>query len=219
MFEKLSSLMSNARADGKIALSEREMRILESKLNFCSVNISRALFEMIRLNVDVLPSTIRTCPIKSVPEFLGADQKLVVLYNQIIGTSGSSMLISAHLDNIIKIAEIFLHKEHGYFKELNSENLSVIKEISTILAGYYTTALNELTNSDYALHKPSISIGSYGLDEKILDNLGIGHEKIGTDVLMYENDFYIESCDIRLKAMLFLTPEGIAQIAPKMMVK
>ena len=212
MFEKISSLIRNAGSPDKMSLTDKELRVLESKLNVCSGNISNALFEMIRIKVDTSPSLIKVTPLKNVPGLMGSDKNITVLYNGIIGTSNGSVMLSAPLNEIIKMSEIFLHKQHGYFKELNSENLSVIKELSTILAGYYITALNELTDGSYAILKPTLSVGSHGMADKLIENLNMNPESSKIDVLIFEKDFFVESENITIRALLLLKKDDVLKM-------
>lgn len=212
MFEKISSLIRNAGSPDKMSLTNKELRALESKLNVCSENISNALFEMIRIKVNTSPSLIKVAPLKTIPVFMGDDKNITVLYNGIIGTSNGSIMLSAPLADIIKISEIFLHKQHGYFKELNTENLSVIKELSTILAGYYITALNELTDGSYAVLKPALSVGSHGLTDKLIENIGMNPQSSETDVLIFGKDFFIESEQITIRALLLLKKDDVLKM-------
>jgi len=212
MFEKLSFLIPKKTLSEDTPLSGTDLRILENKLNVCSGNISRAMFEMIGLKVSVLPSIITVASLKNIPNYADSDNNIVILYNGIIGTSNGSVMLSAPINSILKMAEIFLHKQHGYFEELNAENLSVIKEFSIILAGYYITALNELTNLSYAVHKPSLSVGSHGLMAKMMDNLNMALESAEVEVLLFGNDFYIESEDVKLRMLLLLKKEDALKI-------
>ncbi len=212
MFKKLSFLMPKKNSSENMSLSKADLLILENKLNACCGNISRAIFEMIRINVDVFPSLIKITSLKNITDDMGSDKNIAVLYNGIIGTSNGSVMLSAPIDDILKMAEIFLHKPRGYFKEFNAENLSIIKEFSIILAGYYITALNDIANMSYAINKPSLSVGSHGLMDKMIDNLNLSRESAEIEVLLFENDFYIKPKKIKLRLLLLLKKEDVLKI-------
>ncbi|VVB60088.1 Uncharacterised protein [uncultured archaeon] len=218
MLESLSARLQKTFIPEKISVPESERRVLEDKLTVCSNNTAKALYQMINAKVDAFPAELRVAMIDEIPRLLNPyDVTTTVLSDKIIGTSNSLIILSAPLKDIVKIADIFLHKERGYFKDITNENVHVIKEFVNILAGYYATALNELLDTSYTTSEPFLSVDPYRVLEsdphKLVRNLGFcaaGEEE--SSALVFETDFNIPEYDVKMKITLLAGKEDAKNI-------
>ncbi len=218
MLKELSAKIQEILSSEKPALSAQESAALQNALMACSKSTAKALSEMIRIEVNAAPCSLKIRMFDDIPKLFNPDDgTAAVLCNRIIGTFNGAIIISSSLSNIVRIAEIFLHKKHGYFKYLDSENMSVIKELSTILSGYYITALNELLKTSYTLGKPSLSVGSYKMIDKLATDMDMTSQNAKECfVLTFETDFFVAKRDIKMKTLLLLKKEDIERIAMKL---
>lgn len=218
MLEGLSSKLRETFSRENAAMPDSEMNALENKLITSSNNTARALSEMISMKVGAVPSSLRAMPINEIPNILDSgDSNTTILLNKITGTANSAVIVSASQSDILIIADILLHKERGYFKSISNENISVIKEFSNILAGYYVSALNELFGTKYGVSPSSLPINPYRSVDKdpyiIIESLGFSFPA-AKDVcaLAFCAEFYIAEYDARIKAALLLKKEDAKKI-------
>ncbi len=218
MLESLSARLQKTFVQERISVPARALRVLEDKLTVCSNKTARAVYMMINVKADAFPAALRTVTADEIPNLLNShDVTTTVLSDKIIGTANSIVVLSAPLKDIVKIADIFLHKQRGYFKDITNENVHVIKEFVNILAGYYATALNELLDTNYTTSEPSLSIDPYRVLEndphKLIRNLGFG--SAGEDessALVFETDFSIPEYDIKMKITLLSGKEDVKKM-------
>lgn len=215
MFEGLSSRIEGTFSPGKISISDSQLRIIGDALTVCSNNIAKALSDMIKTSVDAALPSAKVISVSDIPEMLGSrGSPAAVMSNRIIGTSHGVIIMSSSLRDILRIADIFLHKQRGYFTELNGENISVIREFSDIVAGYYITALNGLLDAGYKLSASSIMIDPYRVIEKdsyrIIRDLGLCADSVEeSNALVFETDFCIPEYGINMRTILLFKKEDV----------
>ncbi len=189
--------------------------MLEKALCAGSANAANALSEMVGTKAKYFPKQLQEIAIKDVPKFLDIDgANAIILPSKIVGTDSSTIVLSASLESILKLSGIFLHEEFSYFKSINSENASTIKEISDILAGYYISELNRLINSKYTVFTPPLQINPYKVIEsdayKIIEALDL----IGDTgyAMVFETDYTIPKFGISLKDIILLRAKDSEKI-------
>ncbi len=166
--------------------------LLKNMLDNCSNDVATALSEMTNCKVDVSSTSLDILLLNDVPKLLNPNElTTTVLFMKLKGDINAVILLAAPLKNILKMADIFLHKEPGYFQDLSDENVSVVKEFAHILAGYYITALNSVLRENYELSVPLLSVNPH----RAIEEFGFGF-------------VYTENIEIlALKASLNVCPE------------
>lgn len=191
----------------KASKDNRALLVLEKALKAGSDNAAKALSNMTGAKTEYSPKPLQIRAIKDVLDFLNIyDTNTIILPTKIVGTDKSTIVLSASLDSILKLSSIFLHKDFSYFKSINSENASTIKEISDILAGYYVSELNRLLNSNYTIFSPPLLVNPYRVIEidahKTIEALDLMN---GADhAMVFRTDYKIPKFDILLKDILLL---------------
>lgn len=152
-------------------IPEFEKAILTDMMADCSNKTAKALSEMIQQYVDVAGVSSGVLLINDVPKLMNPENiASLILFTKLRGKMNGAIMISATIKNMLKMADIFLHKPLGHFKDLSDENASVIKELGNILAGYYITALNRALQTNYASGTPILSINPH----RAIEEIGLG---------------------------------------------
>ena len=214
MLNELSSLLKGKFSSEKTQLSDDELHNVEKKLVVCSKDIIKAVLEMINLDVNITKCSLSVVKFHDVPKQLNIyDESVVMIYNGIVGADGGTIIVYAPVNEMARITEIFLHKERGYFRDLSDENISVIKEFSTIVADYYITALNSMSGSKYAISKPSLSTGLYKVRLKIKEHVSINSSDIEQNYfLAFQTDFCIGKNAMNLNTLLLLSTDDVKKL-------
>ncbi len=191
------------------SIPKLEKEILDKMMADCSKKASEALSEMINLKVNMTSTSLNILPINDVPKLLNPeDVSTVLLYTKLSGLAYGTIIISAPSENILRMADIFLHKPKGYFRDFSAENVSVIKELANIIAGYYITALNHLLRTTYASSDIALSINP----RRAIEEFGFG--SIYTEdipVLMLKASLEIEG-GIKEDATILFKKKDISKI-------
>ncbi|MEM5879072.1 MAG: hypothetical protein QXU74_01085 [Candidatus Aenigmatarchaeota archaeon] len=146
----------------RIELPKLEEEILKKMWSSCSQLAANALKEMIRREVVVSPSSIKILRLNEIPRLLNPEEiSTTVFFIKIKNNMNGVILLSSPLKHILKMADIFLKKEMGYFKDLSDENLPVLRELSNILCGYFIDAFQKLFNKKYTLSEPYLSVNPF----------------------------------------------------------
>jgi len=176
----------------------------------CSNQATKALSEMLNKKVNTISNSPKILLINKVPKSLNPkDVSTTILYTQLIDTIKGIIVISSSLKNILKIADIFLRKEPGYFKDLSDENIPVIKELANILAGHYVTALNNLLGIKYELSEPVLSVNPY----RAIEDFDFGPVYVEEiHVLMLKTSFNIVQERIKEDVVLLFKKEFIREL-------
>lgn len=187
-----------------------ETTILKNMWDSCSNKTTKALSEIINRRVDITSTSLKVLLINEVPELLDhKDITTTVIFVQLIGAIRGVIAVSSSLKNILKMADILLHKELGHFKDLSDENLPVIKELGNILTGYYITALNDLLGIKYELSDCFLSTNPH----RAIEEFGFGSiYKEEIYVLMLKASFNIVQESIRKDIVLLFRKESINEL-------
>ncbi|MEM5869911.1 MAG: hypothetical protein QXR09_01955 [Candidatus Aenigmatarchaeota archaeon] len=151
----------------KIELPKLEEEILKKMWFSCSQLAANALSEMINRKVLVSLPLIKILRLNEVPRLLNPEEiSITIFFIKIKNNMNGVILLSSPLKHILKMADIFLKKEMGYFKDLSDENLPVLKELSNILCGYFIDAFQKLFNKKYSLSEPYLSVNPFRVIEE-----------------------------------------------------
>lgn len=217
MLDGLSGRLQKLFAHNATFVPKAEAKILESMWISCSRKTARALSETINSRVEVGAGSLEVLLINSVPKLLNPHSlETIVLWNKIVGSAGGVVVISSSLRDILGLADILLHKERGYFRDLSRENTSVIKELGDMLAGYSITALNEILGTTYALSEPKLSVNPY----RAIESFELG--KVYTEeiyVLVFRSRLEAAGENIRLDNMMLFKKENARKILELLSIK
>ena len=191
-------------------LPKFEVNILKNMWVSCSNQTAKALSEMLNKKVKTSSISPKVLLINKIPKLLNPrDVSTTILYMQLIDTVKGVIVISSPLKNILRMADIFLRKESGYFKDLSDENIPVIKELASVLAGYYVTALNNSFGTNYELSEPFLSVNPY----RAIEDFDFGPVYVEEiHVLMFKTSFNIAQEGIKKDIILLFREESTKEL-------
>jgi chemotaxis protein CheC len=136
--------------------------ILRNMWTATSNKVVVALSQMINKEVKINSPSTKILLLNDVPKLMNPKEiTTTLIYTKLEGEIKGVVVVSSTLRNILKIVDLFLHKEIGYYKDLSDENISVIKEFGNILAEYYVDGLNKLFETEYKFDPPVLSVNPY----------------------------------------------------------
>jgi chemotaxis protein CheC len=202
--------MKKVNFEGTRKLPKFAVNILKSMWISCSNKVATALSEMINKEVKITSSSMKILLINEIPKLLNPeDITTTIVYTQLLGTIKGVIVISSPLENILKMADMLLHKKIGHYKDLSDENVPVIKELGNILAGYYISGLNKLFETKYEWTPPNLSVYPY----RAIEDFSFGQVyKEEIYVLMFKAGFHIKEENIREDILLLFKRESIEKI-------
>lgn len=146
--------------------------ILRSMWTSTSNKVVVALSEMINKEVKINFPSAKILLLNDVPKLMNPKEiTSTLIYTKLEGKIEGVVVVSSTLRNILKIVDLFLHKEIGYYKDLSEENISVIKEFGNILVEYYVDGLNKLFETEYKFNHPVLSVNPY----RSIEDFGFGN--------------------------------------------
>jgi len=191
-------------------LPRLESKILKEMWLACSESAAKALKEMINKEVKVSSTSLKIMLLNEIPKILNPEEVSITIFllhlkNSIQGV----ILLSSPLKDILKMADIFLKKEIGYFKGLSDENLPVLKELANILFGYFINTIQKLLNTTYNFSEPFLSVNPF----RVIEDFGFGsiykEEIYG---LVFSTTFEIPEEKIEQKIVLVFKSDDIDKI-------
>lgn len=194
----------------KISLPKIESKLLKKMWLSCSEVTAKALKEMINKEVKVSSSFLKVLLLNEVPKLLNPEKiSTTIFFIKLKNAVNGVILLSSSLKDILRMADIFLKKEKGYFKDLSDENLPVLKELANILSGYFINILQKLFNTKYVLSEPFLSVNPFRAIEEF--ELGqVYKEEIYT--LVFLSEFEIPEERIKQKIVLLFKSDDIRKI-------
>ena len=194
------------------SLSKAERKKLNSVWISCSAKAVKALTQTLGREVELKSFSTKFMLINDVPNLLNPeDITTTIVWMRVVGEINGVIVLCSSLSNIMKLADILLHKEIGHFKDLSEENMTVINELGNVVAGYYMDTLVKLFNLQ--LEKPKLSVNPY----RAIEFFGLGEVYRGKiNVLLFESDFSIPQHTIDGEVILLFREELKGIILPRL---
>lgn len=188
----------------------RKMVLLEDIWKESAVKSTDAFSKTINKEIEIVKNTVKIISVKELSELLKASSlESTVSWNRISGGIYGAFLLSATAGDILKLADILLHKETGHFKDLNNENVSVITTVTTLIADYYMDTLVNLFGKKIKLEKAHLSTNVYKATEYFVDKDAYDKNE---DLLIFETDFLIPENNFNGKTILFFLEKSVKKI-------
>lgn len=191
-------------------LSKIEKKIVTDIWTLKTKETCEALSKMIRKDVKISSVSVRRIWINQVPRLLNPKEvSFTLISTKIFGKINGVILLACSLKDILKLAELLLHKEIGYYKALDEENLPVIIELTNVLQGYYISYLVKLFGAEISWSSPSLYTNAYRAIEEF-DFGPIYIEKIYAHML--NANFEVKSEKISFKMLLLFKDSEIKKV-------
>lgn len=192
-------------------MNDTEYDILTEIGNIGAGNATTALSQMINARVDMFVPKVEMLAFKDLAEIIGGAETLVAgILLTLSGDIEGSMLFV--LEN--KAAHHLVHKLTGFDADYDAEvftelEYSALLEIGNIISGAYLTAISKLTNLNFVLTVPCISVDMAGA---ILSVPAIEFGKLGDKALLIESQFRDDEVDVCGYFILIPTLESYSHI-------
>lgn len=194
----------------EMKLSPIEKKVLSDFWILSTKNTVEALSQMIRKEVNILSCSMKRIWVNRVPRFLNPKEiSFTLIYTKILGSLNGIILLASSLKDVLKLADLLLHKKIGYYKALSDENLPVLLELANILQGYYISSLVKLFGAELKWTSPSISVNAYRAIEEF-DFGPIYIQKIY--VHMFNAKIKVKKERIKFQIVLLFKDEEIKKI-------
>lgn len=193
-----------------IRINPLEKEALTDTMRNCTEEAAKALSEMINRKVEITSTTAEIMRINDISKHMNPnDVTTTVLFTKLSGSLKCIIVISSTLKDILKMADMFLHKKAGYFKDLSEANISAIKEFANIITGYYISALNAALNVRYKSITPTLSMNPRRAIEEF-DFGSIYTEEI--NVLILDANIQIPADEINEKIIIVFKANDLKRI-------
>ena len=192
-------------------MNDTEYDMLTEIGNIGAGNATTALSQMINARVDMFVPKVEMLAFKDLAEIIGGAETLVAgILLTLSGDIEGSMLFV--LEN--KAAHHLVHKLTGFDADYDSEvftelEYSALLEIGNIISGAYLTAISKLTNLNFVLTVPCISVDMAGA---ILSVPAIEFGKLGDKALLIQSQFRDDEVDVCGYFILIPTLESYSHI-------
>lgn len=154
-----------------IQIRVQERKALIDLMRNCTEEAVKALSEMINRKVEITSTSAEIMRINNISNLMNPnDVTTTVLFTKLADGIPGVVFLSSPLKDILRMADIFLHKEPGHFNGLSDENTSVIKEFAFIIMGYYVSTLNKILCTKYAMSAAELSVNPY----RVIEDFGMG---------------------------------------------
>jgi chemotaxis protein CheY-P-specific phosphatase CheC len=119
---------------------------------------ANALSLTLQKKIQIKKLKMFSLQLNSIPKKMNPkDVKTVVVWN-VIKDPRSVVAISSKSDNVLKFADMLLHKEIGFYKGLSDENVGVICEVENIISGYFVDTFTKILNDKIITEEPQFSV-------------------------------------------------------------
>jgi chemotaxis protein CheC len=171
--------------------------------NIGAGNAATSLSTLLNKRINMTVPNIFILPFSQVVDLMGGAEKPVAGgYLQVDGIAPMSMLFVLPEDSLKLFLYILIGKSQSESVQLDEMDVSVLKEITNILAGSYLTALNGFTNIDF---NPSVPALAFDMAGAILGNVLQLYGEVSDYALVIESIFMEEEKEV--KGHFFLLPE------------
>ncbi|NLT94239.1 MAG: chemotaxis protein CheC [Clostridia bacterium] len=171
--------------------------------NIGAGNAATSLSTLLNKRINMAVPNIFILPFSQVVELMGGAEKPVAGgYLQVSGIAPMSMLFVLPEDSLKLFLNILIGKPMSEKIQLDEMDISVLKEITNILAGSYLTALNGFTNIEF---NPSVPALAFDMAGAILGNVLQLYGEVSDYALVIESIFMEEEKEV--KGHFFLLPE------------
>lgn len=189
--------------EGGYDTTENDKTPLKNMWTFCSKNAIKALSATLNKKMVLGSVSVKSMMLDKVPSMLNPkDTKTTVFWTPLEDGISGVMLINSSYNDILKMADMLLKKEIGYYKTINEESEPIINELIKVIAGYYMDTFVKLFN--IKLKESSWSTNPYS----VIEFLGMGNvyrEKI--EVLVLNTKFIIPEEGIKVNTIALFKNE------------
>jgi len=182
----------------KSLIGKQEEIILKDTVKNITKIAAQALSETINKKIELSEPRIKIISIKDLQkDFYPYEEHPIAVWMFLKNQTTNTILLMSKEENFLKIADILLHKEIGYYKGLSNENISVIKQICELIAGYFIDAEIKLFAENLEFKKTEVSVNP----SKAVEYFGF-KDVYSQTFLVLETLIKIKEYDLEIKIFL-----------------
>lgn len=182
--------------------------------NIGSGNAATSLASMLNTTVDIEVPTISLVNYDHVSQYLGGkDRRVVGLAVGLEGDIDGVMLHVVQRQFVSRIINTFYPKEINTLDDINSMDLSAVKETSNITTAAYVNSLASLTNTFINITPPTEYIDTV---ENVLSKVSSNFEAVGNQVIYIDENLIIAGSTIKSSMILILEIDSLKRLFDKM---
>ena len=195
-------------------LNAMHLDVLREIGNIGSGNAATSLASMLNTTVDIEVPTISLVNYDHVSQYLGGkDRRVVGLAVGLEGDIDGVMLQVVQRQFVSRIINTFYPKEINTLDDINSMDLSAVKETSNITTAAYVNSLASLTNTFINITPPTEYIDTV---ENVLSKVSSNFEAVGNQVIYIDENLIIAGSTIKSSMILILEIDSLKRLFDKM---
>lgn len=195
-------------------LNAMHLDVLREIGNIGSGNAATSLASMLNTTVDIEVPTISLVNYDHVSQYLGGkDRRVVGLAVGLEGDIDGVMLHVVQRQFVSRIINTFYPKEINTLDDINSMDLSAVKETSNITTAAYVNSLASLTNTFINITPPTEYIDTV---ENVLSKVSSNFEAVGNQVIYIDENLIIAGSTIKSSMILILEIDSLKRLFDKM---
>lgn len=195
-------------------LNAMHLDVLREIGNIGSGNAATSLASMLNTTVDIEVPTISLVNYDHVSQYLGGkDRRVVGLAVGLEGDIDGVMLHVVQRQFVSRIINTFYPKEINTLDDINSMDLSAVKETSNITTAAYVNSLASLTNTFINITPPTEYIDTV---ENVLSKVSSNFESVGNQVIYIDENLIIAGSTIKSSMILILEIDSLKRLFDKM---
>lgn len=195
-------------------LNAMHLDVLREIGNIGSGNAATSLASMLNTTVDIEVPTISLVNYDHVSQYLGGkDRRVVGLAVGLEGDIDGVMLHVVQRQFVSRIINTFYPKEINTLDDINSMDLSAVKETSNITTAAYVNSLASLTNTFINITPPTEYIDTV---ENVLSKVSANFEAVGNQVIYIDENLIIAGSTIKSSMILILEIDSLKRLFDKM---
>ncbi len=180
--------------------SSDKVKFLGNLWESISYNTMLALSQTLGKNVSLSDSKALLDDMENVPHLLNPNNSSVAVVIVPIKGAKGVIFFSSDQNSMLKLGDLLLHIPLGSSKGFNSNNMSSIKELGNILAGYYAEGFLKLMDmASFKIEQPSLIVNEY----RAIENSGLGNVyKNKYKVLLFNLEFSVTEITVKARMLL-----------------
>ncbi|MCX8178730.1 MAG: hypothetical protein N3D75_02805 [Candidatus Aenigmarchaeota archaeon] len=140
-------------------ITSSEKELIKKALAIASKNSFSALSQTLSKKIKTLKSEVDILSIKDlIQTFYPYTDKPIVTWVKVENRIQNTIFVLSRENDILRLADVALHKDYGFYKSLSDENVSVIKQICDLIIGYFIDAEIKLFADNFEQSRPELSV-------------------------------------------------------------
>ena len=183
-------------------INDKYVDVLREIGNIGAGNATTAIVSMLSIKVDMNVPKVELLEVSKLGACICPEDEIIVgIFLELQVDIEGSMMFLMRMDSARYLVNKLMMREETYEAEFDEIDLSALKEIGNIIAGYYLSALSAMTN---LVISPSIPYLAVDMAASLLSVPAIEFGQYGDHALLIETEF---GDDVMINGYFILMPE------------